>query len=56
MILARVLRTSIGVPAERQIQEHCCLDVKFDQNITISVVGQQNTYFSKYTLIVNRLI
>ncbi len=37
MILIRVLRTSIGVPADRQIQELCCLNVKFNQKNSISV-------------------
>ena len=37
MILARLLRTSNGVPAESQIQEFFCLYVKFDQKISISV-------------------
>ena len=32
-----LLRTSIGVPAESQIQKLFCLSVKFDHNISITV-------------------
>ena len=45
IILARVLRTSIGVPAESQIQELFCSSVKFDHKISISVCIARNTNY-----------
>ena len=38
LVLSRVLKTSIGVPAEWSIQELCWLNVKFDAKISISNV------------------
>ena len=40
-LLAKLLRTSIGVQAESQIQELFCLSVKFDHKISISVASPE---------------
>ena len=37
-----LLRTSIGVPAESQIQELFCASVKFDHKISISAQNMKN--------------